>query len=129
MDNFESVYQDWLAEYKALETQAPLTAQDALMLGGMVFEQRMREAVKAGVYNKEWIKAVGQFELKVMRGLEEFNSLLSYEQYNQLLGLQIDAQQINPDFVLMPPLPIARSTPDNIADALAEGRIMVEDLE
>lgn len=128
MDDFESLYQGWLEDYAALEALAPLSARDAMRLGGQVFEQRMRQAVAAGAYSQEWIEQLNQFSLNLYEWQAEFGRQLSYPQRNCLLQLQDNADQLNPEEVLawvnQPPQP--KTTPDTIADQLAQGATLCQ---
>ena len=126
MDDFESLYQGWLEDYAALEALAPLSARDARRLGGHVFAQQMRQAVEAGAYSHEWIEQLNQFSLKLYEWQAEFGPQLSYQQRNCLLRIQGEVRQINPDTMLRPSIPMAMTSPDTVADHLAQGATLCQ---
>lgn len=126
MDDVEVLYQKWQADYQALEALAPLTAADALKVGGRVFEQQMRQAVEAGAYSQRWIEQLNQFSMMLSDWCAEFGPQLSYQQRNRFLGLQDDAWQINPEKVLRQPGAVAMTSPDTVADQLAEGATLCQ---
>lgn len=125
-NQIDAQYPSFLDEYTTLEAQVPLTAADARRLGGIQFEQQMRQQVAAGAYAAEWLRQIEALRVKLDDALEQ--SALPYLERRRWMVLQNQIEQINPAMVLG--FDAVRSTPsttpDNISDQLAEGATICE---
>jgi len=117
----EAQYQALLDEYTTLESQAPLTTNDARRLGSFVFEQQMRQQMAAGAYSAQWMHDIEALSIQLSLTLERL--ALPYFERQRWLVLQNKIDQLNPAVVLgiETSQPVNSTTPDSVADELAQG--------
>ena len=125
-ESYAQRYSQLLSEYQSLETQAPLTANDAVKYGGNEFRHLMRLAVEAGRYSNEWIETADRLLETLRDSMAEGQSLWPAELYDGLMGLEDDMHQIHPAWALAQAPPSTVTHPDTLADQLAQGATLCE---